>query len=227
MLSSALSVIPGLRGVGSRLSDEEYLALGRRANQQTLSDAYAEDLFVVMRDGEHLDHILEVPFALAHIKDVNAAMQVAIAGVGESREDLTSHSLFHPGFAAFVLGFAMGFATAHRLKYTDGRSVRLHPRSQAMCDDWGIAVALFYLVKVEALGIIDLETDRDVYGIDNRWRLVGDDRRMEPFEHLHELVQQSRAIGEGWFSDESADMGVKLIPLLERLVDLYPGRAFH
>lgn len=227
MLSSALSVLPGLRGGGTRLSDEEYVALGRRSNQETLAEAYADDLFVVLRDGEHLDHILDVPFALAHIKDMNAAMQVAVAGAGETREDLTGHSLFHPVFAAFVLGFAMGFVSAHRLKYADGRNPRLSPRTQVLCDDWGISVALFYLVKVEATGIIDTDTDRDVYGIDNRWRLVSDERRLEPFEHLGDLVQEARAIGEAWFHDESVEMGAKLIGMLERFLDIYPGRAFN
>lgn len=202
------------------------MAAGRRANQETLGDAYSQDLFSLLRAGEHLDDILEVPFALAHIKDVHAAMQLAVAGAGEKREDLTGHSLFHPAFAAFVLGFSMGFATAHRSRFNDSRQPRLATRTQERCDEWGLAVALFYLVKVEAAGIIDRDTDRAVYGIENRWRLVSDERRLEPFAALRDIAAEARAVGEAWFHDESVEMGSRLAAILEQFVAAYPGRTF-
>lgn len=226
MLAGALAAFPKFRigGMG-RMSDEDYVAAGRRANQEALAGVYSDDLFQVLRAGEHLDDILQVPYALAHIKDVHSAMQLAVAAVGESREDLTAHPLFHPAFAAFVLGFSIGFVTAHRHK-AQGKVQELPPRTIQYCEDWGVSIALFYLVKVEASGIMTGDTDRLIYGIENKWRLVSDERRLEPFARLNEVTAEARAAGESWFHDESIEMGPTLMLVLQRFYDAYPGKLF-
>jgi hypothetical protein len=227
MLSSALSALPSLRS--GRVSDDEYVVLGRRSNSEELGRSASDDLFGVLRDGESLDDVLEVPFALARIKDVHAAMQLAVASAGDQRDDLTGHTLFYPAFAAFVLGFSIGLVTMHRAKLADKRGdpSRLAKRTQELCEEWGIAVALFYLVKVEASGIVDRETDQLAYGIENQWRLVADEKRMDAFEVLPELVAEGKRAGESWFHDESVEMGATLTGLLERFVSTYPGRVFN
>lgn len=228
MLSGALSALPTLRS-GSKVSDDDYVALGRRANSEDLSGSGDDDLFDLLREGESLDDILEVPFALARIKDVHAAMQLAVASVGDQRDDLTGHPLFYPVFTGFVLGFSIGLVTAHRAKLADPRGgsiAKLSRRSVELCEEWGIAVALFYLVKVEATGVIDRETDHLAYGIDNQWRHIADDKRLESFERLPEAVASGKRAGESWFHDESVEMGVALSEALEVFVSAYPDRSF-
>jgi hypothetical protein len=226
MLSSALSAIPGLRG--GRVSDEEYVALGRRSNSEEMSRGSSDELFDILREGESLDDVLEIPFSLARVKDVHAAMQLAVASVGDARDDLTGHSMFYPTFTAFVLGFAIGLVGAHRCKVSDirGGVIRLSKRTVESCQDWGITVALFYLTKVEASGIVDRETDQMAYGIENRWRLIADERRLDAIEMLPKVVAAGRVAGESWFHDESVEMGYALSTQIEAVVSAYSDQVF-
>ena len=81
MLSGALSALPSLRS-GGKVSDDEYIALGRRANSDDLSNPGADDLFELFREGESLDDVLEVPFALARIKDDTGKKANLFASLG-------------------------------------------------------------------------------------------------------------------------------------------------
>lgn len=228
MLSGALSALPSLRPSG-KVSDEDYMALGRRSNSEELSNPGADDLFDTFREGESLDDVLEVPFVLARIKDVHAAMQLAVASVGDQRDDLTGHALFYPVFTAFVLGFSIGLVTAHRAKLADpkgGAVAKLAKRTLDTCEEWGISVALSYLVKVEASGVIDRETDHLAYGIDNQWRHIADERKLEAFERLPEVVAAGKRAGESWFHDESVEMGAVFAEALMQFVSAYPDRTF-
>ena len=182
-----------------------------------------------MREGESLDDILEVPFALVRTKDVHAAMQLAVASVGDTRDDLTGQSMFYPTFTAFVLGFSIGLIAAHRCKVSDirGGVIRLPKRTIESCEGWGVGVALFYLAKVEANGIMDRETDQMAYGIENHWRLIADERRLEAIELLPNVVAAGKQAGESWFHDESLEMGHALSGQIESIVSAYPGRVFN
>lgn len=217
------------RGGDARLSDEEYLSAGRRSNSAQLAQAQDDELFALLRSNDTLDEILEVPYALAHVKDVHAAMQLAVASAGDQREDLVRNSLMFPVFGAFVLGFAIGLASAHRLKHANSRDGldALPPDMQERCEEWGIMVALYYLVKVEACGIIDKETDQRVYGIADQWRLLADERRLAQYARLSECVAAGKRAGEAWFHDESVEMGMAFTHLLGPFIESYPNQTFN
>lgn len=217
------------RPAGTRLSEDDYVSTGKRSNSTQLSQAQEDDLFALLRRNDVLDEILEVPYALVHVKDVHAAMQLAVASAGDQREDLVRSSLFFPVFGAFVLGFAIGLASAHRLKHAMARDGvdALPPEVLERCKDWGIIVALYYLVKVEAFGIMDKETDQRIYGIADQWRLLADERRLGQFAQLADCVAAGRAAGEAWFHDESVDMGGALLQRLERFVESNAKYSFN
>jgi len=230
VLAQAWSSVTGKRRNGeARLNDDEYLSAGRRSNSAQLAQAQDDDLFGLLKTNDTLDEVLEVPYALVHVKDVHAAMQLAVASAGDQREDLVRHSLLFPVFGAFVLGFAIGLVCAHRLKHASAREGigELPPGALERCEEWGIMVALYYLVKVEAFGIIDKETDQRIYGISDHWRLLADERRLAQYAQLADCVAAGKRAGEAWFHDESVEMGMALTHLLGPFIDSYPNQAFN
>jgi hypothetical protein len=217
------------RGGDARLSDDEYVSAGKRSNSTQLAQGQDDDLFALLRSNDTLDEVLEAPYALVHVKDVHAAMQLAVASAGDQRDDLVRSSLFFPVFGAFVLGFAIGLVSAHRLKSAvarDGVAV-LPAEAVERCEEWGIMVALYYLVKVEAFGIIDKETDQRIYGIADQWRLLADERRLAQFAQLSACVAAGKRAGEAWFHDESVEMGNALTQLLEPFIESHPNQSFN
>lgn len=113
LLTSTIGSWSGNRAEG-RLTDDEYVARGKRSNADQLSHDDDTAIFDALREEDCFGEILEVPFALQQVKDLHAAMQVALASVGEEDDDLTRHPLFCAIFAAFALGFSIGLAAARR-----------------------------------------------------------------------------------------------------------------
>lgn len=213
---------------GEPLSDEEYVALGKRSNQAEHTDPESAALFRQLDEDEGLDALFEVPFGLKHVKDVHVVMRHSVAVAGDRREDLTRHSLFHPAFAAFTLGFAIGLAQAHRLKHLGVRASvnRLSRRQKEACDLWGAEVATYYLAYVDENGIFGKDADSELYGIANRWRNVSDERRLAPFERLADCVEAGKKAALIWSDDDSADVPPYFLDSLANFVDAYPTRTF-
>lgn len=228
LLSNALIGWPVTRSV-KKMSDHEYVSCGKRSNSEQLAAADDTQLFEALRLEECLDDVLEVPYALRHVKDVHSAMQVAVSRVGEQRDELTRNSLFHPAFAAFTLGFAIGVVTQHRFAHGDLRMSIGRPskRQVEQCNEWGIAVALYCLVCVESCGIIDSATDFAAYGIESKWRLVADERRLEPFPLLSRCTNAGKSAAELWSKDETVELGGLLSATLEQFIATYPDSSFE
>ncbi len=207
----------------------EYLALGRRSNATQLDARQDDGLFGLVRGNDVLEELLDVPYALGHVKDLHAAMQLAVASVGERDESLLHNSFFHPVFAAFTLGFAIGLATEHRASHFAGpaAAVSLSSDDRVQCRDWGVMIALYYLVHVETRGVIDRDTDSAIYGIADNWRLLADARRLQPYSRLTNCVRAGTRASLGWARQEAVDMGEVLAHSLNRVIEAYPGRTFQ
>ena len=228
MLADAWNSLPGIRNAG-RISDEDYVTLGRRSNSDEMAAADIAGFVDLLRDGESLDDLLDVPFSLARARDLHAVMQLALAGVGDSRDELTRRPHFYPVFTAFVLGMSMGMTFAHRatIGNTKANVKHLSKPSRELCESWAVSIAVFYLARVEAQGIVDHETDQAIYGVQNQWRLIADERRLDAFAQLPEVVAAGTATGEQWVNDESIDVGIALEAMLERVVSANPDRTFQ
>ena len=169
-----------------------------------------------------------MPFGLKHVKDLHVVMRHSVAVAGERRDDLTPHSLFHPAFAGFVLGFSIGLAQAHRARHLGARSglARLSRRQLEFCDQWGAEVATYYLAVVDADGIFGKEPDVQLYGISDRWRLLSDERRLETFERISDCVAAGKEAAYRWFEDETADVPPYFVDTLVGFIEAYPDRGF-
>ena len=207
------------------MTDDEYVARGKHSNSDQLSIDDASELFDALRDEECLEDVLEVPFSLHHIKDIHAAMQVALARVGEENDDITRHQVFCVIFSAFVLGFAISLVTARRAQHTGqrlglGRTAKRDPDA---CEAWGIEVALYYLVSVERCGIIDPDTDAAAYGIQPRWRQIADERRLNQFDALPRCVAAGKEAAAEWAKDDMYDVGFLLVRSATSLLATLPA----
>jgi hypothetical protein len=214
---------------GGTMTDEEYVAWGKTSNQSEHGDSEASALLRLLDGEEGLDGLFEVPFGLKHVKDVHVVMRHSVAVAGERREDLTRHSLFHPSFAAFALGFSIGLAQAHRLKHMGFRANanRLSRRQLELCDGWGVEIATYYLAVVDENGIFGKDSDQELYGIADRWRNISDERRLEPFDRLGDCVEAGKKAAHIWFDDDSADVPPYFLDSLANFVDAYPSRSFE
>ncbi len=210
--------------------ETEYLAIGRRSNAIQIDARQDGGLFALVHANDVIEDLLEVPFVLTHLKDVHAAMQLAVASIGEDKEPLLGSGFFHPVFASLTLGFAIGLATEHRVRHMNGPSgdAALGAAETERCREWGLLTALYYLVNVEANGVIDRDTDRQIYGIADNWRLLGDHRRLQPFmTRLLRCVQSGKRAGQAWARQEGVEMGALLAHALGRTVATYPERTFQ
>jgi hypothetical protein len=88
-------------------------------------------------------------------------------------------------------------------------------------------VALYYLAHVEAEGIIDKDTDEQIYGIGDHWRLLADARRVHSMSQLADTVRAGLAAGAAWGRDQAVDMGELLACELDRVIAANPGRVFQ
>jgi hypothetical protein len=213
---------------GGAMTDDEYISWGKTSNSGELSMTAGNPLFQLLEQEEGLDALVDVPFGLKHVKDLHVVMRHSVAVAGDRREDLTRHALFHPAFAAFTLGFAIGLAQAHRLKQMGFRAsyARLSKRQIELCDQWGAEVATYYLAVIDTEGIFGKDSDADLYGISDRWRLLSDERRLDSFETLKESVEAGKRAAHRWVEDDTADVPPYFLDSLVTFVDAYPNRAF-
>jgi hypothetical protein len=210
------------------LTDEDYLARGKTVNERELAAAVGTSLFRLLVEDEACAAVFEVPFGLKHVKDLHVVMRHAVAVGGERREDLARHSLFHPAFAGFALGFSVGLAQAHRLKHSGTRPsfARLARARVSLWNQWGVEVATYYLAYVAAAGIFGKQADEELYGIADRWRLLADEARLAVFERLAECVAAGKKAAHRWSVDESADVPPYFLDALANFVEAYPNRTF-
>lgn len=209
-------------------SDDDYVSWGKKANQDEYANPDNAELVRVFEEEAALDDILEVPFALKHVRDASAMMRLAVAVIGERREDLTRHPMFHPAFGAFALGFALGMVAGHRAKQAGLKAVgKLGRKQQELCEDWGVAIATHYLALVEANGIFGKATDQQLYGIADRWRILADERRWELFPRLADCVEEGRRAAHQWVADDATDVPPYFLNALGNLVSVYPDRRFE
>ncbi|MCX7891247.1 MAG: hypothetical protein N2544_02605 [Burkholderiales bacterium] len=220
----------GLRQARAEASmdDDEYVSWGKSANNAEYANPENAQMVRVLEEEEALDDILEVPFALKHVRDVGAMMKLAVAVVGERREDLTRHPMFHPAFGAFALGFSLGLVAGHRAKQAGLRAVgKLSRKQQELCTTWGVEVATRYLALIEADGIFSKAADQQLYGIADRWRVLADERRWELYPRLAECVEEGRRAALHWVADDAADVPPYFLNALGNLVSCYPDRRFE
>jgi hypothetical protein len=217
---------PDENGRDEVLSDDDYLAWGKTANTLELSASEGNALFALLEDEEGFDGILEVPFGLKQVSDLHVVMRHAVAVAGERREDLTTHALFHPVFAGFALGFAIGLAQAHRAKHLGYRASvqRLTRRQQELCDQWGAEVATYYLAVVDSIGIFGKDADLELYGIADQWRQLSDGR-LETFDRLKDCVAAGKSAAHRWFGDDTADVPPYFLDTLVGFVEAHPDRG--
>ena len=209
------------------MNDEDYIAQGRQSNSAELGSRDDAKLFSQLEQEEGFEELHGVPFALKHVRDLHAVMRHAVAEAADRHEDLTQHPLFHPGFAGFVLGFAIGLAQAHREKHLGFRSSlgRLSRRQLELCDEWGVQMATYYLAVVDAEGIFGKDADADLYGITDRWRLLGEERRLDDLNRLKECVDAGKAAARAWFEDAD-DVPEPFFAALSGFMEANPDGVF-
>lgn len=210
------------------MTDDDYMAWGKSANQAEYMRAENADIVQLLEEEDSLDGLLEVPFAFKHVRDVRAVMKHAVAVAGERREDLVRHTLFYPAFASFSLGFSTTLACAHRARHSSARTIRRLTRRQTdACLEWGVCVATFYLALVETAGLFGKPSDLALYGIEDKWRLLSDERRWLCFDRVLQCAASGRAAAEAWCDDESSDVPPYFVDALEGFVAAYPDRQFE
>ena len=216
-------------GDGGVMTDDDYISWGKTSNSGELAAGEANPLFRLREEEEGLDSLVDVPFGLKHLKDLHVVMRHSVAVAGDRREDLTRHPLFHPAFAAFTLGFAVGLVQAHRAKHIGFRAsmARLSKRQLELCDQWGAEVTTYYLAAVDADGIFGKDSDADLYGIADRWRLLSDERRLHGFERLAECTESGKRAAHRWFEDDTCDVPPYFLDALANFVDAHPNRGFE
>jgi len=214
-----------LRGA---MTDDNYLSWGKTSNSGEFSSNEGHPIFRLLEEEEGFDALFDVPFGLKHVRDLHVVMRHSVAVTGERREDLTRHPLFHPAFAGFALGFAIGLAEAHRAKHLGFRAglARLSRRQLELCNDWGAEIATYYLATVDALGIFGKDSDVELYGIPDRWRLLSDERRLDRLNRLRDCIAEGKTAAHLWFADETAEVPPHFHDALTAFVGAYPGGTF-
>lgn len=209
------------------VKDGDYVVAGQDANRAELAAGEGNLLFRLLQEEEGFDGMMDTPFALKQVKDVHAIMRHAVAVAGERQDALTHHPLFHIVFASFALGFSLGLAGAQRCKHVDGRHARLTRAQQDQCDAWGVEAATYYLAVVDAFGIFGKATDIDLYGIADKWRLLGDERKITAFTGLKNCVNRGRRAAELWFDDDTADVPPHFIDALMEFIAAHPRQQLE
>ena len=202
-------------------SDVDYLSAGRIANEAELASGEDSLLFRLLHEEEAFEGILNIPYALKHLKDVHAVMRLAVAEVGESHEELTQHPLFHPTFAAFALGLCLGSGAAHRAKHLgwQGNAVQLNHIQLEQGDAWGVEIATYYIAVVDAYGIFGKTSDVDLYGISDKWWVLAEQDRFDGLDVMQECVMAGRAAAMQWSEDDSADVPALFRVALQNVVN--------
>ena len=163
LIASALSPLKLLRRPpkASAMSDADYLSAGKASNQADYRATPEPLVLCLLHEEDGFEWLMEVPFALKQLIDVHAVMRHAVAVAGEREVPLTHHSLFHPAFAAFALGFCQGLVATHRRKHLrwHGEPPELSPLQREQCENWGVEMATYYLAAVENYGVFGKVTD--------------------------------------------------------------------
>jgi hypothetical protein len=192
----------------SGVNDEDYVSLGKTSNAKSLDSDADEALFRMVHEEETFDRLLDVPFALKHLRDLHAIMRHAVIVLNERREDLTHHMLFHHAFASFTLGFALGLVEAHRSKLMSLRPgmAALSATPGAVAETWGVEIATYYLAYVDVEGVLGKKADIELYGISDAWRDLANEDRIDQYHGLDRVVTAGRHAARTWFEEESADV---------------------
>jgi hypothetical protein len=208
------------------VKDEDYLSLGKTSNAKALDSDADEGLFRMLSEEETFDHLLDVPFALKHLRDLHAIMRHAVVVLNERREDLTHHMLFHHAFAAFTLGFALGLVEAHRSKLMALRPgmAALSATPGAIAETWGVEISTYYLAYVDVEGVFGKKADIDLYGIGDAWRDVANEDRIDQYQGLDQVVAAGRRSSRAWFEEEAADVPAAFVEAAAIFID-GPGGA--
>jgi hypothetical protein len=176
--------------------------------------------------GETVLAMLAADAPASDVRDVRAVMKLAVAVAGELREDLVQHTLFYPAFTSFSLGFSTTLACAHRAKHSSARTIRrLSRRQTEACITWGVTVATFYLALVETAGLFGKQSDLALYGIEDKWRLLSDERRWLCFDRVLQCAASGRTAAEAWCDDESADVPPYFVDALESFLTTTLGKG--
>ncbi len=210
LIPSSLVSSLGLRRARaeSGVNDEDYVSLGKTSNAKSLDSDADEALFRMVHEEDSFDRLLDVPFALKHLRDLHAIMRHAVVVLNERREDLTHHMLFHHAFASFTLGFALGLVEAHRSKLMALRPgmAALATTPGAVAETWGVEIATYYLAYVDVEGVFGKRADIDLYGIGDAWRDVANEDRIDQYHGLDRVAAAGRQAARAWFEEESADV---------------------
>jgi len=188
------------------MNDEDYVSLGRTANAKALDTEGDEALFRMAQEDELFEGLLDVPFALKHLRDLHAVMRHSVAVLGERHEEIAHDRLFHLAFSAFTLGFALGLVEAHRAKL-----MALPPGRPALtrgtrAEAWGVEIATYYIAYVDLEGVFGKRADIDLYGIGDAWRDVADEDRIDAADRLEDVVAAGRRAARAWYDEETGDV---------------------
>jgi hypothetical protein len=203
------------------VKDEDYVSLGKSSNAKALDSDADEALFRMVHEEETFDHLLDVPFALKHLRDLHAIMRHAVVVLNENREDLTQHMLFHHAFAAFTLGFALGLVEAHRSKLMALRPgmAALATTPGGITETWGVEIATYYLAYVDVEGVFGKKADIDLYGIGDAWRDLANEDRIDQYHGLDRVAAAGRLAARTWFEEESADVPAAFVEAAAGFID--------
>jgi len=208
------------------VKDEDYVSLGKTANAKALDSDADEALFRMVHEEETFDRLLDVPFALKHLRDLHAIMRHSVVVLNERREDLTHHMLFHHAFAAFTLGFSLGLVDAHRSKLMALRPgmAALATTPGGVAETWGVEIATYYLAYIDVEGVFGKKADVDWYGISDAWRDLANEDRIDQYHGLDRVVAAGRRAAREWFEEEAADVPAAFVAATAEFVEGPGGR---
>jgi len=200
------------------MTDEDYVSLGKTSNAKALDSDADEALFRMAQEDELFESVLDVPFALKHLRDLHVVMRHSVAVLGEHREELAHDRLFHLAFSAFTLGFALGLVEAHRKKMMSLRSGMAALTRGTRAEAWGVEIATYYIAYVDLEGVFGKRADIDLYGIGDAWREVANEGRIDAADRLEDVVAAGRRAAHAWFEEEAADVPAAFVDALTAFI---------
>jgi hypothetical protein len=213
-------------GLEASMNDEDYVSQGKTSNAKALESDADEALFRMAQEDELFESVLDVPFALKHLRDLHAVMRHSVAVLGDRHEALAHDRLFHLAFSAFTLGFALGLVEAHRKKMMALRPGMAALTRGTRAEAWGVEIATYYIAYVDLVGVFGKRADIDLYGIGDEWREVANEERVDAADRLEDVVAAGRRAARAWFEEESADVPAVFIDALTAFIGApAPDRA--
>jgi hypothetical protein len=193
-------------GFDASMNDDDYVSLGKTSNVKALDSHGDEALLRMAQEDELFEGVLDVPFALKHLRDLHAVMRHSVAVLGERYEAIAHDRLFHLAFSAFALGFALGLVEAHRKKIMALRPGMAALTRGTRAEAWGVEIATYYIAYVDLEGVFGKRADIDLYGIGDAWREVANEDRIDAADRLEDVVAAGRRAARAWFEEEAADV---------------------